>query len=62
MKKMPTRDTNGNCRGPCRNRVREGEEERQRAIASQDYSAPAPNSPPWTRSRNEPPGVWDGHM
>jgi hypothetical protein len=62
MKKMPTRDTTGKCRGECRDRVREGEEERQKSIAGQPYNTPIPKSPAWTRSRNEPPGVWDGHM
>ncbi len=32
MKKMPSRDTTGKCRGECRDRVHEGEVERQNQI------------------------------
>jgi hypothetical protein len=32
MKKIPSRDTTGKCRGECRDRVKEGEVERQAAI------------------------------
>jgi hypothetical protein len=62
MKKMPKRDTTGKCEGECRDRVREGEEERQKSIASQAYNEPSPNSPPWTKSRKEQPGVWGGRV
>lgn len=59
---MPTRDTTGKCQGECRDRVREGEEERQESIASQAYNEPSPNSPSWTRSRKEQPGVLGGRV
>lgn len=62
MKKMPLRDITGQCEGSCRDRVREGEMQRQEKIASQPYSTPSPKSPSWTFSRNEPPGVWDGRV
>jgi len=32
MKKMPSRDTTGRCKGECRDRVHEGEVERQNKI------------------------------
>jgi hypothetical protein len=62
MKKMPTRDTTGNCKGECRDRVREGEEERQKGIKKEAYSEPNPNSPSWTKSRKEQPGVHGGRV
>lgn len=62
MKKMPTRDTTGICEGECHDRVTEGEEERQREIASRPYSDPSPTSPSWTKSRNDPPGVLGGRV
>ncbi len=62
MEKMPTRDTTGNCEGECRDRVMEGEEERQKEIASQPYDTPFPTSPSWTKRRNDPPGVWGGRV
>jgi len=62
MKKMPARDTSGKCRGECRDRVREGEEKRQKSIASHPYSEPCQKSPSWTRSRKEQPAVWGGRV
>ncbi len=62
MKKMPKRDTTGDCIGECRDRVREGEEERQKEIASKPYDRPNPNSPAWTKRRNEPPGAMGGRV
>lgn len=62
MKKMPTRDTTGKCKGECRDRVREGEEERQEAIKAKPYSSPLPDSPSWTKSRKEQPGVYGGRV
>ena len=50
MEKMPKRDTTGECEGECRDRVFEGEEERQQSIASQPYNEPIPKSPSWTKS------------
>jgi hypothetical protein len=64
MKKMPTRDTIGKCKGTCWDRVFEGEQERQREInaAKMSYSTPAENSPAWTHERNEPPGSMGGRV
>jgi hypothetical protein len=61
-KQMPTRDTTGDCEGDCRDRVKEGEEDRQKEIASEGYSTPSPNSPEWTKKRNEPPGSMGGRV
>jgi hypothetical protein len=62
MKSMPTRDTTGKCEGECRDRVFEGEKERQRDIKSQSYSSPSPNSPSWTKDRKDQPAVWGGRV
>lgn len=64
MKNIPSRDITGKCRGECRDRVLEGEQERQSEInaASVKYSSPAEKSPEWTKARNEPPGGLGGHM
>jgi hypothetical protein len=64
MKSMPTRDTTGKCKGACRDRVYEGEVDRQGQInaAKMSYSTPAEKSPPWTHHRNEPPGSLGGRV
>jgi len=62
MSSIPDRDITGHCEGECRDRVREGEEERQRAIASEAHSSPSPNSPSWTKERREQPAVWGGRV
>ena len=62
MKKMPTRDTTGKCVGECRDRVREGEEDRQKSIKSKPYNTPSPKSPSWTKDRKEQPGVYGGRV
>jgi hypothetical protein len=64
MKKMPSRDTTGKCEGECRNRVFEGEKERQKTIDKEtiNYSGPAARSPSWTSKRNEPPGALGGRV
>jgi hypothetical protein len=62
MADMPTRDTIGKCKGECRNRVLEGEMERQASIATEPYNEPDPESPAWTCKRNEPPGVYGGRV
>ncbi|MCJ8502846.1 hypothetical protein [Desulfatitalea alkaliphila] len=64
MKHMPSRDTTGKCRGECRDRVFEGERERQARIDASrfGYSGPAPSSPSWTSSRNDPPGALGGRV
>jgi len=63
MTDMPTRDITGECIGECRDRVREGEEERQDEINLSGVQVP--NEYPdayWARSRSEQPGVWGGHV
>lgn len=64
MKKMPSRDTTGRCRGACRDRVKEGEVERQAAInhSGKAYDAPVQASPSWTFQRSDPPGVMGGRV
>lgn len=63
-KKMPSRDTSGKCRGECRDRVFEGEKERQQTInkLSVKYSSPAEKSPSWTSDRDDPPGSMGGRI
>jgi hypothetical protein len=57
------RDITGECEGECRDRVREGEEERQDEIKLSNVETPEsyPDAH-WARSRNEPPGVFGGHV
>lgn len=64
MIEMPSRDTTGNCSGECKDRVFEGEVERQAAINKSDvkYDAPAERSPSWTNQRNDPPGFLGGRV
>jgi len=53
MANMPTRDITGKCEGECRDRVFEGEKERQSDIKSsgKKYDSPAETSPSWTSKR-----------
>ena len=63
MSKMPERDITGNCNeGECRDRVAEGNEERQKGIARKHYSTPSEKSPSWTKERDEQPAVWGGRV
>ena len=62
MSKIPERDITGNCEGECRDRVAEGNEERQKKIAKKRYSTPAEKSPSWTKKRDEQPAVWGGRV
>lgn len=63
MKDVMKRDTTGHCEGECRDRTREGEEERQSAIKKSSVSSPdSYPSVPWAKSRNAPPGAFGGHM
>ena len=64
MENMPSRDISGNCSGECRDRVAEGERERQSNINQEmrDYSGPSDQSPSWTSSRNDPPGAMGGRV
>jgi hypothetical protein len=63
MKHMPKRDTTGECEGKCEDRVRSGEEERQKKIAKSKVKSPGeyPNAP-GAKSRNDPPGSLGGHV
>lgn len=64
MKKMPSRDITGKCEGECRDRVFEGEKERQKQIDKETikYSRPSSQSPSWTSKRNDPPGALGGRV
>ena len=64
MKNMPTRDTTGNCEGECRDRVFEGEQERQSDINSsgKKYDSPLENPPSWIYKRNDTPGGMGGRV
>lgn len=64
MESMPSRDTTGKCEGECRDRVFEGEEERQAAInqSGKKYDSPAERAPSWTSNRNDPPGSMGGRV
>lgn len=57
------RDKTGECEGECRDRVREGEVDRQKEInlsgVEEIDSYPTAK---WGFTRNEPPGVYGGHM
>jgi hypothetical protein len=63
MTNILKRDITGECEGECRNRVREGEKERQVEIKGAGVDAPEfyPNAR-WAKSRDEQPGVWGGHV
>ena len=63
MTDVMQRDITGKCEGECVDRVREGEEERQKEIRVSDIEAPEsyPDAK-WAKSRNEQPGVWGGHV
>ena len=64
MTDMPNRDITGKCdEGECRDRVREGEEERQAEMKNSGVESPDsfPNAP-GANSRNEQPGVYGGHV
>lgn len=63
MADIPKRDITGECEGECRNRVLEGEEERQDEILASDVESPeAYPDAKWAKSRNEPPGALGGHV
>jgi hypothetical protein len=63
MTNMLRRDITGDCEGECRDRVKEGEEERQDDINASSLENPEsyPDAS-WARSRSEQPGVWGGHV
>ena len=63
MNNMPKRDISGECEGECRDRVFEGEKERQSEIASASVEDSGPTSDvPWAKTRNAPPGWLGGHV
>lgn len=59
---MPTRDTSGVCVGECRDRAREGEEERQAAIEVENVETPETSTAPGAGKRKDQPGVLGGHV
>jgi hypothetical protein len=57
------RDITGHCEGDCRDRVREGEDERQHAINQSQIDTPEYYpSVSWAKSRREQPGIYGGHV
>ena len=63
MADIPKRDITGECdEGDCKDRVFEGEKERQKKIAKSGVKETEsfPNAP-GASSRNEPPGFLGGH-
>ena len=63
MSDMPKRDISGHCEGECKDRVREGEEDRQQQIAESGVESVEffPNAP-GAKSRNDQPGWLGGHV
>ena len=63
MSDMPQRDISGHCEGECKDRVREGEEDRQQQIAESGVESVEsfPNAP-GAKSRNDQPGWLGGHV
>ena len=63
MAHIPERDISGHCEGECRDRVREGEDERQQQIAESGVkSADSFPNAPWAKSRKDQPGWLGGHV
>lgn len=60
---MPKRDVTGECEGECRDRVKEGEEERQTSLEEEGVESPEdyPKAP-GAGKRNNPPGDMGGHV
>lgn len=62
--KMPKRDITGNCdEGECRDRVKEGEKDRQEDLQKENVKSPEeyPNAPD-AEKRDNPPGEMGGHV
>lgn len=62
--KMPKRDITGECdEGECRDRVKEGEMERQKELEGENVKAPEdyPKAP-GAEKRDNPPGEMGGHV
>ncbi len=63
MTDIPKRDITGDCEGDCKDRVFEGEKERQKEIAKSGVkSADSFPNAPGANSRNAPPGSMGGHV
>jgi hypothetical protein len=61
--KMPKRDITGECEGECRDRVAEGEKDRQTALEKETVKSPEEYpSPPEADKRDNPPGEFGGHV
>lgn len=60
---MLKRDITGDCEGECRDRVKEGEKERQASLEKSNVKAPEdyPKAPGAER-RDNPPGGLGGHV
>jgi hypothetical protein len=60
---MPKRDITGDCEGECRDRVQEGDKERQADLEKASVKAPEdyPKAP-GAEKRNNPPGGLGGHV
>jgi hypothetical protein len=63
MSDLPKRDVTGECEGECRDRVKEGEEERQETIDKKNEPGSTEETPdaPGAGKRNTPPGSLGGH-
>ena len=62
MTEVLERDVNGKCEG-CEDRVKEGEEERQKKLEKSKVESPGEYpDPPGAKSRNEPPGSMGGKV
>jgi hypothetical protein len=64
MADIPKRDITGDCdEGECRDRVKEGEKQRQEEVNRADVEAPEeyPNVP-GAKKRNDPPGSLGGKV
>lgn len=60
--RMPKRDITGECEEVCRDRVLEGEKERQAAISKEDIETGESPPAPGAEKRTEQPGVYGGHV
>lgn len=60
---MPKRDVSGDCEGECRDRVKEGEKDRQANLKQSGVKAPEdyPKAP-GAGQRDNPPGEMGGHV
>jgi hypothetical protein len=64
MAEIPKRDITGDCdEGECRDRVKEGEKQRQEEVNQMDVEAPEDYpTPPGAKDRNDPPGGMGGKV